>query len=113
MLKVWQRSYISSGEEEMILAHFFSLDKSKDTKMVYNDTSSGINDVLWDPHFTLPTIYIQMRDIKPGSIMVYIDIGEMFINFILHQSLWRFCMVDVTHMLYQVSLEVFIRLTQS
>ena len=73
------------------------VEKVDDARMVYNGTSSGLNEVLWAPHFMLPTMSTQMREIQLGTNMGDINIGEIFLNFIMHKSLRHFWGVDVKH----------------
>ena len=43
--------------EVIIFIHVFLIPNGDDDiRMVYNGTSSGINDYLCDPHFALPTL---------------------------------------------------------
>jgi hypothetical protein len=95
--KVRKRKYISPGHV-WSLTDFFSVPKgSRDIRMVYNGTSSGLNDVLWVPSFPLPTVETLLRSVHPGTWMADTDIGEMFLNFVLHESLQELAGVDVTH----------------
>lgn len=94
---VQMRNYIKTGNIDS-LTHFFSVLKAKGTDiwMVYNGTSSRLNGALWAPHFFLPTMSTQLRALKEGTYMGDMDIGEMFLNFMLHESLRAVCGVDVT-----------------
>jgi hypothetical protein len=65
--------------------------------MVYNGTSSGLNDVLWVPSFPLPMVETLLRSVHPGTWMANTDLGEMFLNFVLHEPLQELAGVDVTH----------------
>ena len=65
--------------------------------MVYNGTSSGLDEVLWDPHFMLPTMTTHMGSIQLSTSMGDIDIGEMFLNFMMNKIIRNVCGVDVTH----------------
>jgi hypothetical protein len=65
--------------------------------MVYNDTLSGMNAHLWEPWFTLPTIYALARDLEVGTFMGDSDIGEMFLNFMLEEKCACLSVVDRTH----------------
>jgi hypothetical protein len=65
--------------------------------MVYKGTSSGLNDVLWVPSFPLPTVDSLLRAVHPNTWMADTDLGEMFLNFVLHESLRKLAGVDVTH----------------
>jgi hypothetical protein len=95
--KVRKRQYISPGYVRS-LTDFFSVPKGdSDIRMVYNGTSSGLNDVLWVPSFPLPTVNSVLRAVHPNSWMADTDLGEMFLNFVLHDSLRELAGVDVTH----------------
>ena len=51
---VRSRLYIEPGE---VTTHYFSVLKGEaDIRMVYNGTSSGLNDILWAAHFGLPVV---------------------------------------------------------
>jgi hypothetical protein len=95
--KVRKRKYIAPGHV-WSLTDFFSVPKGdEDIRMVYNGTSSGLNDVLWVPSFPLPTVDTLLRSVHPGTWMADTDLGEMFLNFVLHESLRELAGVDVTH----------------
>lgn len=91
------RDYIETGDVDS-LTHFFLVPKAKgtDVRMVYNGMSSGLNGALWAPYFFLPTMSTQLWALKEGTYMGDMDIGEMFLNFMLHESLRAVCGVDVT-----------------
>jgi hypothetical protein len=89
--------YIAQGFVQS-LTDFFSVPKGcSDICMVYNRTSSGLNDVLWVPSFPLPTVDTLLRAVHPHTWMADTDIGEMFLNFVLHRTLRELAGVDVTH----------------
>ena len=67
--------------------------------MIYNVTSRGLNDVLWSPYFTLPTMSTYMIAIKLVTNTGDINIGEIFLKLMMHKSLICFCGVDDTHIL--------------
>ena len=69
-----------------------------DIRIVFNGTSSGLNDALWAPHFGLPTVQHTLRSLMPGAHQADLDIGEMFLNFMLHDSLRQYSGVDLTHL---------------
>jgi hypothetical protein len=95
--KVRKRKYIAPGHV-WSLTDFFCVPKGdKDIRMVYNGTSSGLNDVLWVPSFPLPTVDTLLRSVHPDTWMADTDLGEMFLNFVLHESLRELAGVDVTH----------------
>ncbi len=95
--QVRKRKYISPGFVQS-LTDFFSVPKGDDDiRMVYNGTSSGLNDVLWVPSFPLPTVDSLLRAVHPDTWMADTNLGEMFLNFVLHETLRKLAGVDVTH----------------
>jgi hypothetical protein len=64
--------------------------------MVYDASVSGLNDGIWVPRFPLPTIRTHLRAVEEGTYMADSDVGEMFLNFILHSELRALCGVDLT-----------------
>jgi hypothetical protein len=60
------------------LMDFFAVDKESDIRLVYNGTSSGLNNALWAPDFWLPTPATAARTLGYGYYMVDIDLGECF-----------------------------------
>jgi hypothetical protein len=76
------------------LMDFFAVNKDSDIWLVYDGTSCGLNDALWAPNFWLPTLATAARTLSYGYYMVNINLGEMFLNFPLHQVLQRFSEVE-------------------
>jgi hypothetical protein len=62
------------------LTDCFDVPKGENIRMVYNGTSSGLNDALWAP-FYLPSAESASSLINYSSFCVYLDLGEMFLNF--------------------------------
>ena len=90
------RDYIEVGEV-VSLAHYFYVPKGDtDIRMVYNGTSCGLNDCLFAPHFGLPYIEHCARSLLPGYYQADIDIGEMFLNFMLGKEVRKYAGVDVS-----------------
>ena len=58
--------------------------------MVYNGTHSGLNGVLWAPHFTVTIMSTHFSAIQHGSNIGNIDIGDMFLNLMINNSLRNF-----------------------
>jgi hypothetical protein len=72
---VRKRKYIDAGDVAS-LTDFFSVPKGdRDIHMVYNGTSSGLNDVLWVPSFPLPTVDSLLRSVHPNTWMADTDLG--------------------------------------
>ena len=94
--KVRKRRYIAPGFVSS-LTSFFAVPKgSDDIRMVYDASVSGLNDSIWVPRFPLPTIRTHLRSVEEGTYMADLDIGEMFLNFVLHSDLRALCGVDLT-----------------
>jgi hypothetical protein len=79
------------------LMDVFEVEKDTDIRLVYNGTSCGLNEALWAPNFWLPTPATASRTLGYGYYMVDIDLGEMFLNFPLHEALQKFSGVDLSH----------------
>ena len=65
--------------------------------MVYNGTGCGLNASLWAPHFGLPYVTHTTRSLMPGYCQCDLDVGDMFLNFLLHEDLKRMSGVDVRY----------------
>ena len=65
--------------------------------MVYDASVSGLNDSLWAPRFAMPTLGTHLRAIEEGTYMGDCDIGDCFLNFILHESVRPYAGVDLSH----------------
>lgn len=92
---VRSKGYIRGGGEVKSLTSFFAVPKSDDDiRMVYNGTSSGLNDAVWAPWFALPTVDTHMRSTVPGTYMCDIDLSEMFLNFMLDEDIRPYAGVD-------------------
>jgi len=94
--KIRKLGYIRPGEVKS-LTSFFSVPKGdNDIRMVYDGTKSGLNDAMWAPWFALPTIETHLRAVGQGTFMGDLDIGDMFHNFVLHDSVQRLAGIDLT-----------------
>lgn len=79
------------------LTSLFAVPKGDtDIRLVYDGTKSGLNKAVWSPWFPLPTVEAHLRCVEAGSYMGDIDIGEMFLNFMLHQRMQQHAGVDLT-----------------
>lgn len=91
-----EKGYIDMGLVYSLIS-FFEVPKGlTDIRMVYDGTKSGLNEVLWAPWFPLPTIESLLRSVEPGTWMADNDVGEMFLNFVLHESVQALCGVDLS-----------------
>jgi hypothetical protein len=95
--QVRKRGYIKPGPIQS-LTDFFDVPKGEDVRMVYNGTSSGLNDALWAPSFFLPTANSAGRLLTYSSFCVDLDLGEMFLNFPMDRKLRPYAGVDLTQL---------------
>lgn len=96
VVKVRKQGYIETGSVISLL-HFFCVPKgSTDIRMVYNGTGCGLNESVWSPHFGLPTVRHTIRSLLPGYHACDMDVGEMFLNFLLHEEMKQMSGVDVS-----------------
>ena len=87
VVKVRRLEYIKAGKIESGTS-FFSVDKgATDIRMVYNGMSCGLNDILYAPHFGLPTVRATLRAILPGFFQCDLDVQDQFLNYKLHKSM--------------------------
>jgi hypothetical protein len=94
--KVRAKEYLVPGAVRS-LTSFFTVPKgTTDVRIVYNGTKSGLNDCLWAPWFRLPTVEQHLRAVVPGSFLADIDVGEQFLNFMLHRDVRPYAGVDLT-----------------
>ena len=95
--KVFDRGYIDSDTTVASLMSFFYVPKGEDDiRMVYDGTKCGLNDAVWVPSFFLPTMESHLRAVVSGTHMCDVDLGEMFLNFMMHTSMRAFCGIDVS-----------------
>ncbi len=90
-----EKGYVVPGIVTALM-FFFDIQKgTDDIHMVYDGTASGLNNSLWCPLFLLLTIDSLLWCVEPGTFMCDNDIGEMFLNFMLHEDMWQLCGIDV------------------
>jgi hypothetical protein len=95
LAKVRSRRYIEPDFVKS-LTTFHGVPKLDDIRMVYDASISGLNDAVWVPQFVLPTINTHLRSVGPSTHMGDIDVGEMFLNFMLTEQLRCLAGVDLT-----------------
>ena len=66
MVPVRLKNYIEPGTVDSLIHYFYVPKGLKDIRMVYNGTSSGLNDAVWAPHFGLPYVTHTIRSLMPG-----------------------------------------------
>jgi hypothetical protein len=95
--KARDRRYISPGRVVSLTA-FFGVKKGEDNvRPVYDGSVSGLNDCIWMPRFVLPTIQTHLCQVESGTFLCDLDVGDLFLNFILHIDIQSLAGVDLTH----------------
>ncbi len=64
--------------------------------MVYDGTKCGLNDQLWALWFALPTVEDHLYAVVPGTYIADLDVGEQFLDFMLHPKIQPYAGVDLT-----------------
>jgi hypothetical protein len=97
ILKVVRRRYLVSGTKVKLLIKYFAVPKGDDNiRLVYDATANRLNECVWVPTFWLPTIDTLIRALDRDSWMTDRDVGDMFLNFQLHESVVPFTGVDLS-----------------
>lgn len=95
LAKVVDHRYMEFGFV-VSLTRFFAVPKGEDDIwMVYDALISGLNDVIWTPSFMLPMIDSLLRAVTHDTWMTDLDVGEMFLNFLLEETVHKFAGVDL------------------
>ena len=68
-------------------------------RMVYDGTASGFNNAIYIPDFGLPTISSLLRGTSPTTWMIGLDVGDMFLKFMLHEEARSYVGIDVSKFL--------------
>jgi hypothetical protein len=83
LLKALAMRYFEYGDVESLTQFFVVAKGDENTRMAYNGTSSGLNAHLWCRWFALAIMNTMLRALETETPMGDIDVGEMFLNFIL------------------------------
>ena len=99
MSKYLERGYLKlrNPHDVVNLIDYFWVKKGEsDIRVVLNGSSCGLTDALWSPNFWLPTSSTLIRCTSFGYKYVDLDLGEMFLNFPLHNDLKSYSGIDLT-----------------
>jgi hypothetical protein len=89
------RGYLEVGHVTNTV-HFFAVPKGEDDiRVVFDGTSSGLNETLWAPNFFLPSAKSASMVLGFSSWMSDMDFGEMFHNFNLDPRIRPYSGVNV------------------
>jgi hypothetical protein len=96
--KVFKRWYLLlTGLAIKSFIKYFVVPKGEDDiQLVYNATANKLNKCVWVPSFWLPTIDSLARALDKNSWMTNRDVGDIFLNFQLHEDAIPFTGVDLS-----------------
>ena len=97
--KYVQRGYITLTNPRLVqnfIDYFGAKKGNDDIRFVLNGTSCGLSDAVWASNFWLPTSRTVTRLLTYDYRTVDVDIGEMFLNFPLHEELRMHSGLDLT-----------------
>ena len=95
VVEIRKRGYIKPGEVKSLF-HYFCVHKGlSNIRMVYNGAGCGLNEAVWAPHVGLQTARQTLRSLLPGYEQCNMDVGEMFLNFLLHKEMKQISGVEV------------------
>ncbi|KAI2491134.1 hypothetical protein MHU86_23420 [Fragilaria crotonensis] len=90
-----KRDYLESGFVANTV-HYFSVPKGDtDIRVVFDGTSSGLNNTLWAPNFFLPSAKSAAMCMSFSTWMADMDFGEMFHNFHMDPRIRPYSGVDL------------------
>ncbi len=88
IMKFIKKGYIAPPTSKIkSLIKYFAVPKGmlddvvQDWRIVFHAGANKLNDSIWAPSFSLPTMNSLLRIVDSNSLMEDRDIGEMFLNF--------------------------------
>jgi hypothetical protein len=95
VVQVHQQGYIKPGKV-VSSTHYFCMDKgTSDIRVVYNDTSCGLNAQLHVPHYGLLSVKHTLCTLREGYYQCDLDVGKQFLNYKLHKCMLGLSGVDM------------------
>ena len=91
------KGYIKVRSVVSLICYFYVKKGLYNIRMVYNGTGFGLNDSIWALHFGLPTVRHTFRSMLSGYSQYNLDIGEMFPNFLLNDTMKEMPGVDIRY----------------
>lgn len=92
---ILKRGYIQEGNVKSLI-DIFAVPKGVDIRLVYNGSSCGLNKATWAPNFWLRFPRTALRVLDYNYYSVDVDLGEMFLNFPLHESIRAYSGIDLS-----------------
>ena len=84
-------NYIEEGYVRWDIRCFGVSKGEDDIRLVYDGTSSGLNQLVWSLSFFLAMSTSLARSIIVNTYQMDLDVGEMFLNYMLHKMLRPYC----------------------
>jgi hypothetical protein len=90
--KFVERKYIAPPTNRIkSLIKYFTIPKGlQDWRIVFHAGTNHLNNCVWAPLFCLPTVSLLLRIVDEETLMLDMDVGEMFLNFQLHANTIKF-----------------------
>ncbi len=67
----------------------------QDWRTVFHAGANKLNDCVWTPSFSLPTINFLLQIVDKHRVMANRDMGKMFLNFNLHLKTTKFACINI------------------
>ena len=64
-------------------------------RMVYDTSKSGLNNTVFAPWFTMPTVESHLRSVKAVTYISDYDVGEIILNFMIEHEVRPYAGVDL------------------
>ncbi len=107
IMKFIKKGYIALPTSKIkSLIKYFAVPKGvlddvvQDWRIVFHAGANKLNDSVWAPSFSLPTMNSLLWIVDSNSIMEDRDIGEMFLNFQLDPRAMQFAAIDLEPLKY-------------
>ena len=99
IVKYINKGYLTICDHDQVknyIDYFYVLKGLIDIRLVFNRSSCGLNDATWLSKFWLPMAGTLVRLLHFNYAVVDIDLGEIFLNFPIHESLQESVSIDLT-----------------
>ena len=91
-----QREYLEEGSV-LSRVHYFAVPKGEsDIRVVFDGTSSGLNETLWAPNFYLPTSRAASLLLTFTTWIADVDFGEMLHNFFIPAKMRKYAGINIS-----------------
>ncbi len=102
IIKFVKKGYITRVPGQVkSLIKYFAIPKGvvngvvHDWRTVFHAGANKLNECVWTPSFSLPSLNLLLRIVDETTVMSDRDMGEMFLNFHLHPDTVPFACINV------------------